>query len=100
MNSIATNAKHAETKRANVKLRKFILLSYVCRAIVMGGLTGVTENRRPTECMGAGPMNSSYISVCMSIAHFLNIYCYVHTVLKYSVYCICTVCKQNTQVIN
>lgn len=72
MNSITTNAKHAETKRANVKLRKFILLSYVCRAIVMGGLTGVTENRHPTECMGAGPMNSSYISVCMSIAHFLN----------------------------
>ncbi len=55
MNSITTNAKHAETKRANVKLRKFILLSYVCRAIVMGGLTGVTGNHRPAECMG--PMN-------------------------------------------
>ncbi len=53
MNSITTNAKHAETKRANVKLRKFILLSYVCRAIVMGGLTGVTGNHRPAECMGA-----------------------------------------------
>lgn len=85
INSVTTNAKHAEPKRANVKLRKFLLLSFVCRVIVMGALTSVTENCHLTECMGARPMNSSYISVCMSIVYFLN-RILLYSFCKYAVY--------------